>query len=406
MTITIITIACIAVLAIALEEVIHLNKAKSTLFLGCISWILMYIFADQETEALQHALEENLLEIAELWLFLMATMTFVAYLNAHGLISTLILKVVPGQLSIRRLTVFICIFAILLSMLCDNITATLVSIGVIQSFQLKRQETIRLCVLTVFAVNSGGVILITGDVTTLMIFNEGHLTISNLLKLFYPAIIGVLALTVMFLCHKNRDVHAEYRLGIIHRLDIVIGILFFATIIATMAFTVLFNIPPVLTFLSGLSVMFLIGSLVNRFHHEVHLLEYIRKIQFDTLLFFLGILLLVGALQQQGVLTWLTQLYLSMSPEVSNAMIGVMSSLLDNVPLTAAILKSQPELTTTQWLSLAYAVGVGGSILVIGSAAGIVAMSKVEEMTFLSYLRYSPHLLIAYSVGYGFALFV
>lgn len=366
----------------------------------------MYIFADQETEALQHALEENLLEIAELWLFLMATMTFVAYLNAHGLISTLILKVVPGQLSIRRLTVFICIFAILLSMLCDNITATLVSIGVIQSFQLKRQETIRLCVLTVFAVNSGGVILITGDVTTLMIFNEGHLTISNLLKLFYPAIIGVLALTVMFLCHKNRDVHAEYRLGIIHRLDIVIGILFFATIIATMAFTVLFNIPPVLTFLSGLSVMFLIGSLVNRFHHEVHLLEYIRKIQFDTLLFFLGILLLVGALQQQGVLTWLTQLYLSMSPEVSNAMIGVMSSLLDNVPLTAAILKSQPELTTTQWLSLAYAVGVGGSILVIGSAAGIVAMSKVEEMTFLSYLRYSPHLLIAYSVGYGFALFV
>lgn len=404
MTVVVIAIAVIAMLAIALEEVIHLNKAKSTLFLGCTSWLLMYIFSGHEVESLEHALEENLLEIAELWLFLMATMTFVAYLNAHGLISTLILKIVPGQLSLRRLTIFVCVFAVLLSMLCDNITATLVTIGVIQSFRLEPKETIRLCVLTVFAVNSGGVILITGDVTTLMIFSDGHLSISDLLSLFYPAMIGVAALTLMFLCHKNREVHAEYRLGTVHRLDILIGALFFSTIISTMAFSVLFGIPPVLTFLSGLSVMLMVGGLVNRFHHEVHLLEYIRQIQFDTLLFFLGILLLVGALQQQGVLVWLTQFYLSMSPEISNALMGVMSSLLDNVPLTAAILKSQPELTITQWLSLAYAVGVGGSILVIGSASGIVAMSKVKEMTFLSYMRYSPHLLIAYGVGYGVAL--
>ncbi len=404
MTSVIIFLAVLAMLAIALEEVIHLNKAKSTLFLGCMSWLLLYIGAGDRLDSVQHALNENLLEIATLWLFLMATMTFVAYLNAHGLISTLVLKLVPGTLSMRKLTIFVCCFAVVLSMLCDNITATLVSIGMIQSFKLSTKETVKLCVLTVFAVNSGGVILITGDVTTLMIFSGGHVSISELLRLIVPALSGVAVLTVLFLFTPNPMVVATNERSAIKPLDVVIGILFFSTIVSTMAFSALYSVPPVLTFLTGLSVMLMVGGLVNRFDNEIHLLEYIRKIQFDTLLFFLGILLIVGALKEQGVLIWLTDFYLSMSPEISNAIMGVLSSLLDNVPLTAAILKSNPELSTTQWLSLAYAVGVGGSILVIGSAAGIVAMSKVKELSFISYLRYSPQILIAYAVGYGVAL--
>ena len=406
MTTLILSLAIIAMLAIAFEELIHLNKAKSTLFLGCISWMGLFIHASGtgELEQINNALNENLLDIASLWLFLMATMTFVAYLNARGLISGLVLRVLPASTTLRSLTVFITLFSIALSMLCDNITATLVSIAVVQSFRLSIQETIRLCVLCVFAVNSGGVILITGDVTTLMIFNAGHVEISELLKLIVPSLCGVLTLMLLFLVNKNKIVEAQTEIEDIRKLDIVVAVLFFSTIVATMVLSISYSVPPVLTFLTGLSLMFMIGGVANHFNSEIHLMEYIRKIQFDTLLFFLGILLIVGALKEVGVLVWLTELYLSMNPNISNGLMGVLSSLLDNVPLTAALLKAEPTLSTQQWLSLVYAVGVGGSILIIGSAAGIVAMSKVKELTFFSYLRYAPHLLVAYSVGYGVTL--
>jgi len=393
-------------LAIALEEVIHLNKAKSTLFLGCISWLALYVHADQigSLDKTQLALNENLLDIASLWLFLMATMTFVAYLNAKGLISGIVIRALPGKTTVRKLTIFITLFALALSMLCDNITATLVSISVIQSFKLTRRETIRLCVLAVFAVNSGGVVLITGDVTTLMIFSAGHVEITELLSLTIPTLCGVLALLLMFMCHTNRLISASVKPLPIRRMDLAIAGIFFTTIVSTMSLSIVYSVPPVLTFLTGLSIMFMLGGVANHFDKDVHLMEYTRKIQFDTLFFFLGILLIVGALKEIGVLVWLTELYLSMDPALSNAVMGVMSSFLDNVPLTAALLKADPTLSTQQWLSLAYAVGVGGSILVIGSAAGIVAMSKVKELTFLSYMRFAPHLLIAYLIGYGVVL--
>ncbi len=402
------TLALIALVSIALEEVFHFNKAKSTLFLGCLAWVILFIHASQHqnTEHIQEVLNENLLDIASLWLFLMATMTFVAYLNARGMVSEIVQRVMPGELSLRQLTILLGIFAMLLSMVCDNITATLVGIGVVQAFKLEPKERIRLCVILVFAVNSGGVILITGDVTTLMIFSEGHVTIGELLKLIFPAVGGVALLIALLSMGSSRRVVAENKVHEVVWLDIVIGSIFIGTIAATMIFNLLFSIPPVLTFLFGVSIMFMVGGLVHTYNQQIHLLEYIRQIQFDTLLFFLGILLLVGALKEVGVLVWLTQLYSEVDPTFSSFLMGVISSILDNVPLTAALLKAEPELNNDQWLSLAYAVGIGGSTLVIGSAAGIVAMSKVRELTFMQYARYAPHVFAAYSFGYVLTLLI
>lgn len=401
-------LALIALVSIALEDVIHFNKAKTTLFLGCLAWVILFIHfsGNGNAEHIQEVLNENLLDIASLWLFLMATMTFVAYLNARGMVSAIVQKVMPGELTFRQLTVLLGIFAMLLSMVCDNITATLVCVGVVQAFKLEPKERIRLCVLLVFAVNSGGVILITGDVTTLMIFSAGHVTIAELLKLVLPAVVGVGLLISMLCVGPSRRIVAEVATHKIEWLDVVIGCVFLSTIVATMVFNLLFDIPPVLTFLFGLSIMFMVGGIVHTFNEQIHLLQYIRQIQFETLLFFLGILLLVGALKEVGVLVWLTQLYAKVDPAFSSYLMGVISSLMDNVPLTAALLKAEPQLSTSQWLSLAYAVGIGGSVLVIGSAAGIVAMSKVRELTFMQYARYAPHILAAYSVGYGLTLVV
>jgi Na+/H+ antiporter NhaD/arsenite permease-like protein len=202
----------------------------------------------------------------------------------------------------------------------------------------------------------------------------------------------------------SRKITAENTLHDIGWLDVVIGSIFISTIAATMILNLLYDIPPVLTFLFGISIMFMVGGLVHTYNQQIHLLEYIRQIQFDTLLFFLGILLLVGALKEVGVLVWLTELYLAIDPTFASYSMGIISSVLDNVPLTAALLKAEPQLNNTQWLSLAYSVGIGGSILVIGSASGIVAMSKVRELSFMQYARYAPQVLAAYSAGYALTL--
>ena len=284
--------AILALLGVIFEEVIHINKAKTTLFFGSISWLLMFMFAGstEQQDVMLGKLDHNLLEIATLWLFLMATMTFVAYLNAKGLIQTLVQRVCPQQMSKRSLMVMVAVFAMILSMICDNVTATLVTLGLVHAFNLDNRTRIKLAVLVVFAVNSGGVALITGDVTTLMIFLAGHVTMLQLFVLVMPAMIGVLDL--------------------------------------------------------------------------------------------------------------LTSAYAQFSPTVANYSAGIFSALIDNVPLTAALLKASPTLATPEWLGLTYAVGVGGSLLAIGSAAGIIAMSKVKGLTFGSHIRYFPFLFIAYTLGY------
>lgn len=394
--------AILALLGVILEEVIHINKAKTTLFFGCISWLILFIFtpATDGHSALLSSLDHNLLEIATLWLFLMSTMTFVAYLNAKGLVQTLIQRVCPQQMSKRSLMVMVAMFAMLLSMICDNVTATLVTLGLMQAFNLDNRTRIKFAVLVVFAVNSGGVALITGDVTTLMIFLEGRVSMIQLATLVIPAALGVLALTLMLFPGVSGTVATDRVQRKLQPLDIAIMAIFFSTIFCTMLFNFFFQIPPVLTFLFGLSIMFLVGQWLRSDREEVRILEYIRQVEYETLLFFLGILLLVGMLKEIGVLDLLAHAYALLSPTLANYVAGLCSALIDNVPLTAALLKAAPELATSEWLGLTYAVGVGGSMLAIGSAAGIIAMSKVKGLTFGSYIRYFPVLAVAYTVGY------
>lgn len=401
-----ISLAVLALLSIIFEEVTHLNKAKTTLFLGCISWIALFISASvpEHEKLIETELNENLLEIATLWLFLMSTMTFVAYLNAKGMIQILVQKLFPQKVSVRLLMLQVALFSLVLSAICDNVTATLVSLGLLTTFKLNSQMRRRMAVLIIFAVNSGGVSLITGDVTTLMIFLGGHVQMSELLILFVPAAISVMLLTALFSLKTEGHVSMAPIQRDYHKVDIVIAIIFLCTIVATMILNILFGIPPVLTFLTGLSILFLVGHIFRSKKEEMKILEYIRQVEYDTLLFFLGILLLVGMLKEIGTLDLLTQIYAMYDPNISNFVTGMGSAILDNVPLTAALLKASPVLSTPEWLGLTYSVGVGGSLLVVGSASGIIAMSKVKELTFVSYLRYVPALLLCYCLGYGLTL--
>lgn len=401
-----IALAFLGLLAVVLEEVIHVNKAQVVLFLGALSWVLLFAFSsDTHThELVQEGLQENIGEIASLWLFLLAAMTFVAYLNKKGLIESLIYRFLPRQVSERKLLIMAGLFSFVFSSLADNITATLISVALILSLNLSAAKTLRFATVVVFAVNSGGVAMITGDVTTLMIFLAGKVSITNLLLLSLPALTAVLLLAAMLSWSLRDHAIIQHKENDLARVDLAIAAIFILTILATIAGNVMFDIPPVLSFLTGLSVMFLVARAYGEDTENHPILNYIRQIEFDTSLFFLGILLIVGSLKEIHALDSFVALYQHMPAWAANYLMGLLSAVIDNVPLTAALLKADVTMTLQEWMALTYAVGVGGSLLIIGSAAGIVAMSKIDELTFGSYLKFFIALIIAYSVGYSSVL--
>ena len=396
-----ISLAVVALLCVVFEEKIHINKAKTTLFCGTLAWVILFVAAGKNgSKEVDAALSENLMEIASLWLFLISAMTFVVYLNRKGMIVNLIYRLLPGRLTERKLMLLTGLFCFCFSSICDNITATLCSITLILSLRLSPEKNVRYAVLVVFAINSGGVSLITGDVTTLMIFLADRVEIQNLLLLGISSFVGVLVLALLLSRELEAVVELNHDYSPTTFVDRVIAVIFLCTIAGSLAASVFFSIPPVLCFLFGLSLMFLAASIFQEKLDDDPIMNYIRLIEFDTLLFFLGVLLVVGMLEEIHVLESVALLYTGLPPSLASLVMGLLSAMIDNVPLTAGLLKSGIELSLTDWLLVTYAVGVGGSLLVIGSAAGIVAMSKVSGLTFSVYLRFLWQLLIAYGCGF------
>lgn len=387
------------------EEKLHLSKAKAVLFFGTLGWLVVFVTAPRwgGIEAVKHTFFENILDISTLWLFLFATMTYVAFLNKKGVVEAVVQSLLPRQIGERKFLFVSATFAFGFSALADNVTATLISLALVNSVEMETKKKLRFAVMTVFAVNSGGVALITGDVTTLMVFLAGKLSVLQLLVLGLPSFVGVMVLFLLLSRGLTGTVSFAASERTVARGDKVIGAAFFLTIGATIACSLLWSIPPLLTFLFGLSVMFVIGWLADKHRGEVRedLLDYIRAIEFETLLFFLGVLLLVGLMKELGYLAAVQSLYLRMDPWMGNFMLGLLSALIDNVPMMAAVLKSDITMDVSGWLGLTYAVGVGGSLLVIGSAAGIVTMTKVRGLTFAIYARHAGYLLVAFIVGYA-----
>lgn len=408
MNTVIVCLALMALLLVIFEDVIHINKAKSTLFVGCLCWLVLYITPESgfTSHQVTESLNENLLEIASLWLFLMAAMTFVAYLNSRGFISAIVQRLLPNDLTERKLLIILGVASFIFSSLADNVTATLVSVAIISQIKIDIKKRLKYAALVVFAVNSGGVSLITGDVTTLMIFLADKVTILSLLQLIIPALAGVVCLALLLSFNMEGQVRLEFRIKKIESTDKVIAAIFLATILSTLILNVAFQVPPVLTFLFGLSIMFLTGHFMQWPKTDANVLNYIREIEFDTLLFFLGILLIVGVLKKLHVLDQIAMVYEYLPTSVANYLMGISSALIDNVPLTAAVIKAGIEMSPSDWLAITYAMGVGGSLLIIGSAAGIIAMSKIKELSFLSYLSMFVYLLIAYSVGYWLSVYI
>jgi Na+/H+ antiporter NhaD/arsenite permease-like protein len=409
------TIFIIGYLAIAFEHQIKLNKAASALITGVLCWTI-YIFSGADHDAAHHALLEHMGEISGILFFLLGAMTIVELIDAHDGFE-------PISSSIRttnkfKLLSIITVLAFFLSAVLDNLTTTIVLISLVSKLVKDEKEKLVFASIIVIAANAGGAWSPIGDVTTTMLWMGNQITTLSIIKtVFIPSLISViipllgLSYTLKGVIqvpsndeHTNNLSNAKER-----NLVLFIGL---ASLLFVPIFKTWTGLPPFMGMLFSLGVMWLITEIIHSGKDTIDKDNLsvnfaIRKIDTPSILFFLGILISVAALQSAGTLNEMAD-YLNQqigNQKIIVMVLGGLSAIIDNVPLVAATqgMYSLSDFGTDHpfWLFLAYCSGTGGSMLIIGSAAGVAAMglTKIEFFWYLK--KVSFWALLGYLSGAG-----
>lgn len=421
--------------AIALEHPIKINKTASALMLAVVLWILFMIGGTDiliNTENLSEFLKENpdksffdwmshhellshLGEISEILFFLLGAMTIVELVDSHEGFRIVTEKIKTSK-KVRLLWILSAI-TFFMSAILDNLTTSIVMIALLRKLVEDKKDRWFYAGIIIIAANSGGAWSPIGDVTTIMLWIGGHVTTVNIiLKTFVSSAVSmVVPLLIISYFMKGevirpKTAHLESGKDPASHLErnlvfyLGIGVLLFVPVFKTLT-----NLPPYLGMLFGLSLLWIITEIMHKSKNDAektHLTVagVLRKVDTPTILFFLGILLAVAALQSAGHLNLLAQ---NLDKSIGNlyfinVIIGLLSAIIDNVPLVAGAMGMYENTYTTDhyfWEMLAYCAGTGGSILIIGSAAGVAVMG-MEKIDFFWYLRkISLYALIGYLVG-------
>lgn len=399
--------------AIAFEHSIKINKAATSLITGVLCWSI-YALYSMDKDLPVHQLTEHLGEVAGILFFLMGAMTVVELIDAHDGF-----EIITGHItttSKKKLVWITAFISFFLSAVLDNLTTTIVMVSLLRNLVQERRERLLFIGLVVIAANSGGAWSPIGDVTTTMLWLGGqidaqaivsHVIVPSLVCCAVPAFIISLQVKGTL---KRTDVSLT-RNGLAGpRSRLVVFLLGVGTLMFVPIFKIITNLPPYMGILFGLGGMWLITELIHSEKDEAEkgLLSVnhaLRKIDTPSILFFLGILLSVAVLQTTGVLAelavWLDNNLGNI--EAITFSIGALSSIIDNVPLVAAAqgMYSLQQFPTDHnfWMMLAYCAGTGGSMLIIGSAAGVAAMG-MEKIDFFWYLKRVGWLaLLGYAAG-------
>jgi len=390
----------IGYLAIAFEHSLKINKAAPALITGVICWTI-YILSSTDKDAVHHQLNEGVGEYAGILFFLLGAMTIVEIIDAHNGFDIITQKIRTS--SRRKLLWIISLVTFFLSPVLDNLTTAIVMASLVQKIVKEPEERFYYMGMIVIAANAGGAWSPIGDVTTTMLWLGGQITAANIIiKLFLPSvvclIVPLLVLSIKMKGNFSREEQEETSTGLVSRrrqLIILCSGIFF--LIAVPVFKTLTHLPPFMGILIGLGMMWIITELLGNNQEETERFKLspayaLRKIDSPSILFFLGILLSIGALQATGILS-------SMATGLSNTLqnenlivlaIGLLSAIVDNVPLVAATqgMYSLQQYPTDHyfWEFLAYSTGTGGSALIIGSAAGVAIMG-VAKINFMWYLK-------------------
>jgi len=413
-----------AYVLVIVEEFTHLRKSKPVILASGVIWAI--IAFQYSTASLPHAVEEAvrhfLLEFAELFLFLLVAMTYVNAMSERRVFSTLRSWLVGRRFSYRNLFWITGVISFFLSPIIDNLTTALVMCAVLLAVGKDSTRFVSIgCVNVVVAANAGGAFSPFGDITTLMVWQSGILDFQTFFALLIPSAINFLVpATVMSLAVPNGCPTVDSEHIVMKRGAKTMMLLFACTVVTAVSFHNFLHLPPFVGMMTGLAYLQIFGYYLRITHAptaedakkyghagEVSAFDSFREIaraEWDTLLFFFGVIMCVGGLGFIGYLDVLSHYaYIELGPTTANVLVGIASAIVDNIPVMVAVLQMQPDMDVLQWLLVTLTAGVGGSLLSIGSAAGVALMGQARgQYTFFSHLKWTP----AIAVGFALSIWV
>ncbi|WP_339673486.1 sodium:proton antiporter NhaD [Dasania marina] len=407
---------------VILEEKLHLRKSKPVLLAAGLIWALIAIaYRDHSSLAVEHAIRHNFLEYAELFFFLLVAMTYINSIIERGVFDALRDWLIENGFTYKGLFWFTGVLAFFISPIADNLTTALIMCAVVMTVGQGHKQFINIsCINIVVAANAGGAFSPFGDITTLMVWQKGIIEFFTFFQLFIPAAVNFLipAFIMSFaipagLPPANHGQKASIKPG-----GLAIVGLFIATICTAVSFHQFLHLPPVFGMMTGLAYLKFYGFYLRKAGHAApqssiptdrpekpfDIFERVAHAEWDTLFFFYGVIMVVGGLGFIGYLELASvAMYGELGPTMANIVVGLLSAVVDNIPVMFAVLTMQPDMSQTQWLLVTLTAGVGGSLLSIGSAAGVALMGQARGYyTFFGHLKWLP----AIALGYAGSIYV
>ena len=396
------------------EEFIHLRKSKPVILSAGVIWATVAYLVQRdghESELLKASLNHNLIEYAALFLFLLVAMTYINAMTERNVFEALRSWLVRRQFGYRKLFWITGGIAFFLSPIADNLTTALLMGAVVLSVGGGNKRFVGIgCINIVVAANAGGAFSPFGDITTLMVWQMGHATFFDFFDIFLPSVATyVVPAAIMSFAVPDEqprsviDQKVELKRG-----AFVICGLFLCTIATAVSFKQFFHLPPYFGMMTGLSYLFFYGYYLKITAPEEHpdfgqfnIFNKVAQAEWDTLFFFFGVIFCVGGLGFIGYLEIVSvSVYGTWGPTIANIAMGVLSAIVDNIPVMFAVLVMEPDMDLYQWLLITLTTGVGGSLLSIGSAAGVALMGQARGFyTFFGHLKWSWAIGLGYAAG-------
>jgi len=417
-----IAIFVIAYTLVILEEQLHLRKSKPVLLAAGLIWILIaaYYSSHGMPHAAEVAIRHNFLEYAELFFFLLVAMTYINAMLERDVFNALRDWLVAKGFSYRALFWLTGILAFFISPIADNLTTALIMCAVVLAVGKDEPKFIALgCINIVVGANAGGAFSPFGDITTLMVWQKGIMQFQDFFVLFIPSVVNYVipAFIMQFAIPKgNPSAQSTDMTPIKHGGLVIVG-LFILTIITAVSFHNFLHLPPVFGMMLGLAYLKFFGYYIRKSGQEeidksdiptghaikddFDIFDKIAKAEWDTLFFFYGVILAVGGLGFIGYLGMTSEfMYGQLGATNANILVGILSAIVDNIPVMFAVLTMNPDMSHTQWLLVTLTAGVGGSLLSVGSAAGVALMGQARGYyTFFSHLKWTPVIALGYAAS-------
>lgn len=404
----------LAYVMVVFEEATHMRKSKPVMLAAGLIWALIgiaYALAGQPEAAHDHA-TLIIEEYGELFLFLIVAITYVNTLEERRAFDVLRVRLVGLGLGYRQLFLMTGILAFFLSSVLDNLTTALIMGAAAMALGRENRRFVVLsCISVVVAANAGGAFSPFGDITTLMVWQQGKLEFFEFFALFLPSLVNWLVPAALMFAAVPNERPAQAVETVRGKPGMLGVVLLFALTIATaVAFKNFLNLPPALGMMLGLGYlqMFAYGlSLTGNRRGDADMVldsfREVQRVEWDTLLFFFGIIFAVGGLGVLGYLALASDLlYTDLGATAANVIIGVLSAVIDNIPLMFAVLTMDPAMSDGQWLLITLTAGTGGSMLSIGSAAGVALMGQARGVyTFGAHLKWAWAIAAGYVAAIG-----